>query len=174
MTWTTNWLSREWNGLVENETFVINTGPLILLDKIEALDRIGRLPCRFVCPSAVRAELDAGIHRSRTDIKPAWLSVIPLDSTLTPFIEMAIDPGEAEVIQLAIENCFGWVCLDDLRGRRIAKRLGLNVTGVLGLLSWANELGIIPRIRPYTERLIAEGGRYSQKLIAAVLSDAGE
>lgn len=174
MIWTTSWLSREWNGRVENETIVINTGPLILLDKIEALDLLGRLPCRFICPSAVRMELDAGIHRSRTDVSPAWLSVIPLKSSLTPFIEMSIDPGEAAVIQLALEKRIARVCLDDLRGRRIAKRLGLNVTGVLGLLSWAKELGLIPHIRPYTEKLIAEGGRYSQKLISDILSDAGE
>lgn len=159
---------------MENEIIVINTGPLILLDKIEALDLIGRLPCRFICPSAVRAELDAGIHRSRSAIKPDWLSVGSLNSPISLFAELSIDLGEAEVIQLALENDISWVCLDDLRGRKVAKRLGLYVTGVLGLLAWAKELAIIPYLRPYTERLVAEGGRYSQKLIAETLKDVGE
>ena len=43
-----------------NERLVINTGPLILLSKAEALDVIGfvgeLLPCDFLCPQAVRNE----------------------------------------------------------------------------------------------------------------------
>lgn len=159
---------------MENKSIVINTGPLILLDKIEALDLMGRLPCRFVAPPAVRMELDAGLIRSRTSIAPDWLSFKPLISPIQPLIELSIDLGEAEVIQLALENGITWVCLDDLRGRRIAKRQGLNVIGLLGLLAWAKELNIIPKLRPYTERLVAEGGRYSQKLIADILANVGE
>lgn len=170
----TSWRLCEWSDHVQNETIVINTGPLILLDKIEALDVLGQLPCNFVCPPGVRMEIDAGIHLSRTAVTPEWLTIKPLKTPLSPFVDMSIDLGEAEVIQLAMENDISWVCLDDLRGRKIAKRYDLKVTGLLGLLMWAKELKLIPLLRPYTDRLIAEGGRYSQKLIAGVLSDAGE
>jgi predicted nucleic acid-binding protein len=159
---------------VTNETIVINTGPLILLDKIEALDLFGKLPARFVCPSAVRQELDAGLHRSRTAIVPDWLSVESLKYPLSTFVDLSIDLGEAEVIQLALERNVSWVCLDDLRGRKVAKRQGLNVIGLLGLLAWAKELRIIPHLRPYAERLVTEGGRYSPKLLSGMLATVGE
>ena len=42
------------------ERIVINTGPLIVLSRIEALDIVGQLPYRFICPDAVRSELDKG------------------------------------------------------------------------------------------------------------------
>ncbi len=157
-----------------HEAIVINTGPLILLDKIEALDVFRRLPITFICPPAVRREIDAGAHRSRTAITPNWLSVKSLKSPLPAFGDASIDLGEAEVIQLALETGIAWVCLDDLRGRNAAKRQGLHVIGLLGLLAWAKELGIIPRLRPYTEKLIAEGARYSPKLIADILATVGE
>ncbi len=157
-----------------NETIVINTGPLILLDKIEALDVLGKLPAKFLCPLAVRQEIDAGIHRSRTPITPEWLIVKPLKSPLSALVDLSIDLGEAEVIQLALESGISWVCLDDLRGRKVARRQGLNVIGLLGLLGWAKELKIIPYLRPYAERLIAEGARYSQRLVVGFLSTVGE
>jgi predicted nucleic acid-binding protein len=159
---------------VTNETIVINTGPLILLDKIEALDVFAKLPAKFVCPLAVRREIDAGIHRSRTSITPEWLTVKPLKSPLSAFIDLSIDLGEAEVIQLALESGVSWVCLDDLRGRKVAKRQGLNVIGLLGLLGWAKELKIIPYLRPYAEQLVAEGGRYSPRLVSGFLSTVGK
>jgi predicted nucleic acid-binding protein len=159
---------------VRNDVIAINSGPLILLDKIGALDIAGALPCRFVSPLAVRKEIDAGIERNNSPITPEWLTIQPLATPLSPFLDMSIDRGEAEVIQLALENDIARVCLDDLRGRKIAKRLGLHVTGLLGLLAWAKELGVIPLMRPFTERVIAAGGRYSLRLIEDILATVGE
>ncbi len=159
---------------MENDIIVINAGPLILLDKINALDVAGALPCRFICPPAVRREVDAGIHRNNSLIRPDWLTVKPLSSPMSRFADVAIDQGEAEVIQLALENNIARVCLDDLRGRKVAKRFGLRVTGLLGLLAWAKALGIIPGLKPYVERMLVVGGRYSRQLVDIALADAGE
>lgn len=159
---------------MENDIIVINSGPLILLDKIDALEIAGALPCRFICPPAVRKEVDAGIHHNKSSITPDWLTVKQLASPMSQLADLAIDQGEAEVIQLALENNIARVCLDDLRGRKIAKRFGLSVVGLLGLLAWAKELGLVPRIKPFTDRLIAAGGRYSRQLIDSVLTDIGE
>ncbi len=159
---------------MNEKAIVINTGPLILLDKIEAMDCIGRLPLQFICPPAVRDELDAGIGKSRTKISPEWLTVRPLSSEPSPMIGVSIDRGEAEVIQLALENDIPSVCLDDLRGRKFAEALGLEVTGLLGLLGRAKHFRIIPRLKPFTDRLVQEGGRYSQTLIHGFLKDFGE
>jgi hypothetical protein len=42
------------------ERIVINTGPLIALARMDALDVPGQLPYEFICPNEVRAELDEG------------------------------------------------------------------------------------------------------------------
>lgn len=159
---------------MRNRIVVINTGPLILLDKIEALDIVGRLPLQFICPPAVREELDAGIAKSKSSINPEWLAVKPLTSPLSPLIKLSIDKGEAEVIQLALENNVPNVCLDDRRGRKFAEALGLKVTGLLGLLGRAKRCNAISHLRPFTDKLIEEGGRYSPKLIQRFLSEFGE
>lgn len=42
------------------ERIVINTGPLIALARMDALDVPGQLPYEFICPRQVREELDDG------------------------------------------------------------------------------------------------------------------
>ena len=156
------------------EPIVINTGPLILLEKAGALDLAVRLPFQFVCPPAVRLELDAGAAKGFPVLDLPWLFVQPLKTPLSAFAQATLDPGEAEVIQLALERGYRQVCLDDLRGRRIAVASGLRVTGVLGLLALAKTTGLIPNMKPYCDRLLQNGAWYSPLLVRRVLSGVGE
>ena len=158
----------------EPEVIVINTGPLILLGKIKALDIAGQLPVSFVSPPAVREELDNGTESGHLQINPAWLEIRNLRSPVSPVVEMSLDRGEAEVIQLALDDNIPDVCIDDLRGRTMAKAVGLQVSGLLGLLARAKLLGIIPQLTPLTERLLKAGGRYSPVLIRTFLAKYGE
>lgn len=159
---------------MENETIVVNSGPLILLDRIRGFDIFAELPFRFVCPPAVRGELDAGVLLGHGIVTPPWLEVVPLSSPVPPVMEHFLDRGEAEVIQLALENRVRRVCLDDLRGRKTAVAAGLKVMGLLALLGRAKTLGIIPRLEPLADRLLAAGAWYSPKVIQAVLAEVGE
>ena len=93
---------------------------------------------------------------------------------MSPLARAALDQGEAEVIQLALERGHRHVCLDDLRGRRMAMASGLIVVGALGLLALAKVKGVIPAIKPYTDRLLSEGAWYSPDLVARVLAGVGE
>jgi uncharacterized protein len=165
---------RNWSSRVAVEHLVINTGPLILLEKAGALDIAGRLPFQMICPPAVRRELDIGVTQGYAEIRPSWLQVMPLKKPLSPLIQAALDWGEAEVIELALENRYPQVCLDDLRGRRLAIAAGLRVVGVLGLLATAKKAGIIGAARPFTERLLRAGAWYSPALVARVLTELGE
>lgn len=159
---------------MDKETIVINTGPLILLGKIGALDIAGQLPISFVAPVAVREELDAGVEEGYQKVDPPWLEIRELRYPVSPVARMSLDWGEAEVIQLALDYGIPDVCLDDLRGRKMAKATGLKVTGLLGLLGRAKRLGLVPALTPLTDRLIEVGGRYSQKVIRNFLAGFGE
>lgn len=156
------------------ELLVINTGPLILLEKVNALDLAGKLPLQYICPAAVRAELDAGVAGGCPDVRPPWLTVVRLEVPLSPLARASLDDGEAEVIQLALERKINAVCLDDLRGRRIALASGLKVVGVLGLLAFARKLKLVPAIKPYTDRLVQSGAWYAPELVKRILASVGE
>lgn len=157
-----------------NERIAIDTGPLILLAKIEALPIIANLPYQFIAPKNVMDELNAGVALGRQEVDAPWLAVQPLASPIPELIRATLDEGEAAVIQLALEAGIRLVCIDDLRGRRMAKAVGLEVIGVLGLLGKAKELRIVPAVKPYIDRLLAAGAHYSPELVGVILTDAGE
>lgn len=87
---------------------------------------------------------------------------------------MGLDAGEAAVIQLALERRVARVCIDEQKGRRAAQAVGLAVTGTLGLLGRAKQLGLISALRPWVEKAIQEGIRYDPELVRRVLEAAGE
>lgn len=64
--------------------------------------------------------------------------------------------------------------MDDLDGRRFARRLGVIAVGTLGLLLAARLRGDLPSLRAEIERLRAGGFRVSSALVEAVLRTAGE
>jgi predicted nucleic acid-binding protein len=116
------------------ERIVINTGPLITLACIEALDVPGQLACEFICPEEARAELEAGVVAGHPIVNSSWLQVCPLQGPLSCMLLSALDAGEAAVILLALEQRIPLVCIDGWKGRRMALATGLKVTGALGLL----------------------------------------
>ena len=71
-----------------------------------------------------------------------------------------MDAGEAEAIALATETSAHWILLDESEARRIAKDLGLKVTGVLGILLRACRQKRIPSLRTEMERLREMAGFY--------------
>jgi uncharacterized protein len=156
------------------EPIVVNTGPLITLERIEALEVVGRLPLGFVCPQEVRDEIDQGSAVGHPEIKPSWLRVERLREPLSPMTLASLDRGEAAVIQLALERQIAWVCIDEWKGRRAALAAGLQVTGVLGLLGRAKRLGLLSEIRPLIELARERGIRYHPEIIRQVLDAAGE
>ncbi len=59
---------------------VINTGPLITLQRLAAIQTIGQLPFEFVAPEEVRAELDAGVSVGHPQVDPTWLRICQLQN----------------------------------------------------------------------------------------------
>jgi predicted nucleic acid-binding protein len=156
------------------ERIIINTGPLITLARMDALDVPAQLPYEFICPQEVQAELEAGVAAGHPVVNPPWLRTCPLQGALTRMVLSALDAGEAAVILLALEQGIPLVCIDEWKGRRIALATGLRVTGALGLLGKAKIQRIIPAVRPFVERALRNGIRYDPALIRQVLEALGE
>jgi predicted nucleic acid-binding protein len=92
----------------------------------------------LLIPPGVAVELaDKGApHAVREWIgqPPAWLRIRPLHSPPDAELMAALDPGEREAIQLTTEQKADVLIMDERRGRAIAQRRGLPLTGALGVL----------------------------------------
>jgi predicted nucleic acid-binding protein len=75
-------------------------------------------------------------------------------------LRQTLDNGEAEAIALATELQPEVVLLDDKLARRMARRLGVPVTGTLGVLLRAKQVGLVVELRSLITRLQSEGDYY--------------
>jgi predicted nucleic acid-binding protein len=124
---------------------VSDTSPLnylILIDSVEVLPNLFRevhVPAKIVeelqrsrAPSTVRAWAAS---------PPPWLRVTDPTTMLDESIRL--DPGEAQAIALANELGADLILIDERKGRRVAKELGLKTVGTLTVLEMAAELRLL-------------------------------
>lgn len=154
-----------------------NTSPLQYLHQLDLLHVFRSLAGRLVVPPAVVAELEAG-RRAGVNLPAVqaldWIEIrSPSGRSALPLIR-DLGAGEAEVLLLALETEDSVVVLDDLLGRQIASSLKLRLTGTLGLLLDAKNMGLLPAIVPVLNRLQDLRFRLSAKTRLAVLERAGE
>ena len=87
-------------------------------------------------------------------------------------LQQVLDQGEAEAITLAIDLKADRILLDERDGRKIAKSLGLKVTGVLGILLRAKQEGDLSSFPDAINALIKTAGfRIAPELLAKVLEE---
>lgn len=156
------------------DRIVINTSPLIAFARMDALDIVSKLPFEFICPTEIETEILAGAAQGHPVVFPSWLTVLSLNAPLSPLTTAALDSGEASVIQLALEQEIEYVCIDELKGRRAALAVGLNVVGSLGLVGKAKSFGLITEIRPLIDQAQQSGIYYDTKLVEDFLKAFGE
>ena len=82
--------------------------------------------------------------------------------------------GEAEAIMLAQELQADFVILDDATARAVAEGEGRTVLGLLGLLIYAKERGLVSAIKPIVDAMLSAGFYIDRELYHTVLQRAGE
>jgi predicted nucleic acid-binding protein len=160
---------------------VSDTSPLSNLAMIDHLFLLREIYQTVIIPLAVAQELE----NTRED-DPRIAAVLSLDwievkkvSDLTFVKELQenrlLDRGESEAIALALELKAEELLIDERLGRREAARLGLSMTGVLGILLMAKRRGLIPVVRPVMDDLMTIARfRISRPLYEEVLVIAQE
>lgn len=64
--------------------------------------------------------------------------------------------------------------LDDYRAREAAKRLGLKITGTLGILIRAKQARVVDEVKPILDALMDIGFRLNEVIYLEVLRIVGE
>lgn len=161
-----------------SEPIVINTSPLLALAACGQLELLRMLHSRVIVPQAIMTELERG--QAGTDAlaleaeRPAWLEVVTPQHPPSPLLEAYLNAGEAAVITLALELGVTRVIIDEQRGRKVARTMGLAVTGSIGVLLRAKREGLLATVKPSLEAMHAHGIWLSERLRAFALREAGE
>jgi predicted nucleic acid-binding protein len=127
-------------------TIIADTSPLHYAVLIGAGEAVFYLYGHIVIPTAVHLELlDVGAPESlRQWVKGNLhrIEIRQVSLTDDPHLRM-LDAGEAEAIQLAHQTADSLLIIDEKDGRAEAKRRGLKVTGLLGVIRDAAFSGYI-------------------------------
>lgn len=141
---------------------VSNTTPLSSLLKIGKAHLLEALYGTLTIPPEVAAELDeAGpIHEGwRAQLGFVRVAGTPAgDDSVIQLLVAELDPGEAAAIALARRLNSDLLIIDDLAARRVARRLGLTITGTVGVVLAAAECRLIDDPFAVLDELRIRGG----------------
>jgi len=159
------------------ELIIADSSPLIGLARIGQLGLLPKLARRIVVPAAVHAEVTAARANAPGAAEvaaQAWIEVQEADPVVVAPLLILVGRGEAEAIALAQRESAAVLLVDDLRARKLAQRLGLRRMGTVALLGQAKREGLIPKLKPALEALVAHGIFIRRELIDAALNEARE
>lgn len=156
---------------------VTNTGPLIILAKIDHLELLQQMFTTVLIPPAVHREFMAksGLESRRLEFALKQFVEISTEPELPPTVTVAtnhLDAGEQQAIALAYAKNSKLV-IDERLGRQAARQLGLTITGSVGVLIEAKQQGYISAVVPLLLSARQQGYWLSDDLItvAAKMTD---
>ena len=156
---------------------VSDTSPILNLARINQIDLLRTLYVQVLVPPAVHSELARSLATDPQQYASiSWLSVeTPHDNALIAKLRAQLHIGEAEAIALALEHKADLLLVDEKLGREVARRLGLRITGLLGVLVEAKHAGLVQRVKPVLDELIS-GAHFwmTSELYREVLVTVGE
>jgi predicted nucleic acid-binding protein len=149
------------------KTIISDTSCFIVLANIGELELLRKTYGSIITTLEVATEYGQAL--------PDWIEIkAATDRHLQTVLELQIDKGEASAIALALETPGSTIILDDYKARKVAEKLGLAITGTIGVIIKAKLQGIIPSVKPYLEKINGTDFRLSPELEQQALRQAGE
>lgn len=159
---------------------VSDTGPIIGLAKIGKLTLLEKCADEIFIPPMVYKELFGKIGPESEEIDKAlnsFIKTVSLPQTEGQIRNAisGLDEGEKQAITLAYTRIDNVVLLiDDRAGREVAEKLGIPITGLIGLILRLKEKGFVQNIGAIVEELRRKGYWLSDDVVEMVKRLSGE
>ena len=156
-------------------TVIVNTSPLLTLERVNCLPVLPALFHRVTRPQSVLDEMTAGQsdYGIANDLLNAeWIKTLP--DPHEAYYRRELGAGETAAIALAVNEKADLIILDDLAARNVARELRLQFTGTLGVLMAAYRKELIKDLNQVVDDLQRCGFHMSDSLISYVKRQAGD
>jgi predicted nucleic acid-binding protein len=159
---------------------VADAGPLIGLARVDRLELLEKLYRQITIAPRVLEELKLSSEKPGAKIISAatdagWLKVSQLKKKDDhSILNLLVDAGEAESIQMALEQNAKILIIDDRKGRKIAKSRYIRIIGTGGILIAAKRKGVLDKVAPIMDDLADVGYCLSPDLCKRILELADE
>jgi predicted nucleic acid-binding protein len=158
-------------------TIVADSGPILSFARANRLELFHQVMSDLTIPDAVYEDIvvrGAG-KPGATEVQGAsWIRRLSVrDRTFVDQLPPKLHLGEREAIALAKEQGAA-LLVDEREARREALRQSITILGSLTILREAKTRGIIPRVTPILDELIAAGLYTSEALYEAFLRQLDE
>lgn len=142
---------------------ISNTSCLIVLDNIGMITVLKDLYGYITITEEVSTEFGKDL--------PTWIMIEKVsDQKCLKILNSMVDTGEASTLALSTEKDGSIMILDDLKARKLAKRLDMKFTGTIGILMKASSLGIIEDMNIIIEKLRKSGFRLPPDIEQKILN----
>jgi predicted nucleic acid-binding protein len=157
---------------------VIDSSPLIGLAIVDGLEWLPKLFNTVFVPESVKQEVlpgkaAPGEPAIAQALAAEWIKVWP--EPIAPQLEIDLDPGETDCINISLSNPDKvLLIMDERAGRAVAKENGLRVIGTAAIIGLAKKQGLIPSARAVFEVLHRSDFRISATVINHILLSVNE
>lgn len=158
---------------------VSDSSPIMNLACIDRLYILPAIYKEIIIPKTVFkeiVELGEGKPGSESVKNANWIVVKNCSQfEMMHELEKELDSGEAEAISLAIELGAEVLLIDEYKGRNIARKNGVRVLGLLGVLIEAKKRLIIDSVKQEIDKLLVDANFWiSNELYSEVLKSVNE
>lgn len=161
---------------------VSDATPIISLLKCGRLELLNQLFGEIQIPDAVYNELtsnDKFIQETQLILNAEYVKRVTVEDRKSVLLlrrATGLDEGESEAIILSDEMKAGLLLMDEAKGRLVAKQMGLNIMGTVGILMTAFEEGLLSadEIGQCIEFLRNRGRHISDKLYEQLLKKVND
>lgn len=130
---------------------ISDTTPIISLLKTGQLELLKKLFCEILIPEAVYRELvtNPRFQNEAEQIKASsYIRKVSISNERSVEIlrrATGLDLGESEAIVYTDESKAELLLMDEAKGRKVAKQMGLKVMGTIGILIAAYDAGLLKK-----------------------------
>jgi predicted nucleic acid-binding protein len=148
------------------DLIICDTSCLILFDKVNRLDLLKLCYQRVYVTPEIAAEYGKQL--------PDWIIIRKVENQLHQrILQQILGTGESSAIAICLELPEALVIIDDLKARKVAKSLKLQITGSLGILVKAKEKGLISKLAPVLKDVQQTDFRISDNILKKDLKCCG-